>query len=113
MLCDLWKEGGRHLWLLTGKGGKGKQAIQRIRIKGSGISVGKYDEYSRGYAHCIPNGKSSVISKLFPLHPGYVTTVCASVAMAYPATITDQALDSIVLQPGSPSDSETIVKDDG
>jgi hypothetical protein len=93
-----------------GKGGK--QAIQRIRIR-SENSVGKYNGYSQGYAHCIPNGKSSVISKLFPPHPGYVTTVFASVTMAYPATITDQTLDSIVLQPGSPPDSANIVKGDG
>jgi len=97
MLCDLWKEGGRRLWLLMRQGERGEQAIQRIRIRGSENEVGKDDEYSQGYAHCIPNGKSSVIFKLSPLHPGYVTTVCASAAMAYPATITDQALDNIVM----------------
>lgn len=35
-----------------------------------------------GYSHCIPYGCDSLVMRLFPLDPGYVSTMCADAADA-------------------------------
>ena len=59
----------------------------------------KRNEYSQGYIHCIPYGKVSFVTKLSPLHPGYVITVCASPSPSStkPTAITDNSCENMVI----------------
>jgi hypothetical protein len=59
----------------------------------------KRNEYSQGYIHCIPYGKVSLVTKLSPLHPGYVSTVCASPRPSSnnPTAITENNCENMVI----------------
>lgn len=51
--------------------------------------------YSQGYIHCMPYGNVAFVTKLSPLHPGYVTTVCASTAAARHNAASDATLQNM------------------
>jgi hypothetical protein len=59
----------------------------------------KRNEYSQGYIHCIPYGKVSFVTKLSPLQPGYVSTVCASPSPSStnPTARTDNSCENMVI----------------
>jgi hypothetical protein len=62
----------------------------------------KREKYSQGYIHCIPYGKVSFVTRLSPLHPGYVSTVCAPTLCSHPPnhtaiTATDKSDENMVI----------------
>jgi hypothetical protein len=62
----------------------------------------KGEKYSQGYIHCIPYGKVSFVTRLSPLHPGYVSTVCAPTLCSHPPnhtaiTATDKSDENMVI----------------
>jgi len=62
----------------------------------------KGEKYSQGYIHCIPYGKVSFVTRLSPLHPGYVSTVCAPTLCSHPpnhtaTTATDKSDENMVI----------------
>lgn len=51
----------------------------------------------QGYDHCIPYGQEALVIRLSPLHPGYVSTVCAfATASSHIAAIRAESCEAMV-----------------